>query len=99
MKKSELWWVIKRPLVLTEKGERLKEKENKLLFKVDRRANKIQIKEAVEKIFGVNVLQVNTLIIRGHTRRIGRVQAKRPNWKKAVVTLKEGEMIQFFEGV
>ncbi len=99
MNKSELWWVVKRPLILTEKGENLKERENKLLFKVDQRANKVQIKEAIEEIFGVTVLNVNTMNVRGHTRRIGRTAAKRSNWKKAIVTLKEGDMIQFFEGV
>lgn len=99
MKKNELMWIIKKPLVLTEKGEKLKERQNKFLFEVDPRANKIQIKEAVEKLFNVSVLRVNTLNMRGHTRRIGRLAAKRSNWKKAVVTLKEGEAIQFFEGV
>jgi len=99
MNKSEYWWVIKRPLILTEKGEKLKESENKLLFRVDRRANKTQIKNAVEKLFDVTVVDINTMNVRGHTRRIGRQPAKRTNWKKAVVTLKQGDMIQFFEGV
>jgi large subunit ribosomal protein L23 len=90
--------VIKRPLILTEKGSRLREDDNKYLFEVDRRANKIQIKQAVETLFKVSVLDVNTLVVRGKLRRMGRGHAKTSNWKKAIVTLKDGESIEFFEG-
>jgi large subunit ribosomal protein L23 len=89
--------IIKRPIALTEKAARLKEDENQVVFEVDRRANKVQIREAVEALFDVKVTSVNTLIQRGKPRRIGRRRLKRPNYKKAVVTLREGDDIQFFE--
>lgn len=90
--------VIKRPLIFTEKGSLLREEDNKYLFEVDQRANKIQIKNAVETLFKVGVADVNTLIVRGKMRRMGRGHAKTRNWKKAIVTLKDGESIEFFEG-
>ena len=90
--------VIKRPLILTEKGTSLREAENKYMFEVDRRANKIEIKHAVETLFKVNVRDVNTLIVRGRVRRLGRAWAKTRNWKKAIVTLAPGDTIEFFEG-
>ena len=90
--------VIKRPLILTEKGSLLREEANKYLFEVDRRANKIQIKNAVETLFKVSVIDVNTMVVRGKMRRMGRGKSKTQNWKKAVVTLKDGESIEFFEG-
>ncbi len=90
--------IIKRPLMLTEKGNILREKQNKFLFEVDRRANKIQIREAVEKLFKVKVTDVHTLIVRGHMRRMGRGYEKTKNWKKAIVSVKEGDTIEFFEG-
>ncbi len=91
--------VIIRPLIMTEKGETLKEEQNKVLFEVSRGANKIEIKQAVEKLFNVEVIDVNTLNVRGKTGRVGRRAGKRPNWKKAIVTLVEGDTIEFFEGV
>jgi len=91
--------VIIKPLIMTEKGESLKEEENKVLFKVEMKANKADIKAAVEKLFNVGVVDVNTMIVRGKTSRIGRRMGKRPNWKKAIVTLSEGDAIEFFEGV
>ena len=90
--------VIKRPLIFTEKGSLLREEDNKYLFEVDQRANKIQIKNAVETLFKVGVAEVNTLIVRGKMRRMGRGRAKTRNWKKAIVTLNDGESIEFFEG-
>jgi large subunit ribosomal protein L23 len=90
--------VIKRPLILTEKGSLLREDANKYLFEVDRRANKIQIKNAVETLFKVSVIDVNTMVVRGKMRRMGRGKSKTQNWKKAIVTLKAGESIEFFEG-
>ena len=90
--------IIKRPLMLTEKGNVLRETQNQFLFEVDRRANKIQIREAVEKLFNVKVTDVRTLIVRGHMRRMGRGYAKKKNWKKAIVSLKDGDTIEFFEG-
>ncbi len=88
--------VIKRPIVLTEKAALLKE-DNQVVFEVDLKANKIQIRSAVETLFGVKVVDVNTLVQRGKVKRIGRRFAKRPNWKKAIVTLREGDDIQFFD--
>ena len=90
--------VIKRPLILTEKGTRLRETENQYLFEVARDSNKAQIRNAVETLFHVKVKDVHTLIVRGRIRRLGRGKAKTQNWKKAIVKLAEGESIDFFEG-
>jgi len=103
--------IIKRPL-LTEKGTRLRETggqpvapeegeavEQKVLFEVARDANKVEIRTAVEKLFRVTVLDVRTQLVRGKLKRIGRFAGRRPHWKKAIVTLKAGETIEFFEGV
>lgn len=90
--------VVKRPLILTEKGSTLRESENQYLFEVDRRANKYDIKNAVESLFKVNVLSVNTMVVRGKIKRLGRTFAKTRNWKKAIVTLSEDDSIDFFEG-
>jgi large subunit ribosomal protein L23 len=91
--------VIKRPLYLTEKGAKLREEENKYTFEVDLDANKVQIKDAVETLFKVTVDDVHTLVMRGHMRRMGRTYAKTRNWKKAIVTVRDGDTIDFFEGV
>ena len=91
--------VILRPLVLTEKGESQREELNKLFFEVAMKANKVEVRQAVEKLFNVKVADVNTMIVRGKPGRIGRKATKRPNWKKAIVTLHEGDTIEFFEGV
>ena len=90
--------VIKRPLVLTEKGNALREAENQYLFEVAEEANKAQIRSAVETLFHVKVEKVRTLIVRGRMRRVGRGKEKTQNWKKAIVSLAEGESIDFFEG-
>jgi large subunit ribosomal protein L23 len=87
--------VIRRPIVLTEKSNRLRE-QNQVVFEVARDANKIQIRDAVEKLFKVKVARVNTLVMRGKDRRMGRTYGKMQNWKKAIVTLKEGDSIDFF---
>lgn len=90
--------VLKRPLILTEKGNLLKEKQHKFFFEVAMDATKHQIREAVEKQFPeVRVQSVRTLIIRGHNRRMGRGYAKTQNWKKAIVTLRETDKIEFFD--
>jgi large subunit ribosomal protein L23 len=88
--------VIKRPIALTEKAARLRE-QNKVVFEVAPSANKIQIRSAIEALFSVKVTEVNTLIQRGKVKRMGRESAKRRNWKKAVVTLRAGDDIQFFD--
>ena len=87
--------ILRRPIVLTEKSNLLRE-ENKVIFEVLRTANKIQIRQAVEKLFNVKVTEVNTLVMRGKDRRMGRGYAKTQNWKKAMVTLKKGDSIDFF---
>ncbi len=91
--------VLRKPL-LTEKSNNLKADRNIVCFEVDRRANKIQIKEAVEKMFGVKVENVTTATVHGKTRRMGRSIGRKPDWKKAFVKIKEGEKkIEFFEGM
>jgi large subunit ribosomal protein L23 len=87
--------IIRRPIVLMEKSNRLRE-QNQVVFEVSRDANKIQIRDAVEKLFNVKVANVNTLVMRGKDRRMGRGYAKMQNWKKAMVTLQEGHSIDFF---
>jgi large subunit ribosomal protein L23 len=89
--------IIKRPIALTEKAATLKADANQVIFEVDVKANKIQIKDAVEKLFDVKVASVNTLVQRGKVKRVGRHEHKRPNWKKAIVTLSAGSDIQFFD--
>ena len=103
--------VIKRPL-LTEKGTRLKEHggapvgtfseeelKPQVLFEVALEANKIEIKNAIEALFSVKVVDVHTQIMRGKEKRVGRFIGQRSNWKKAIVTLAAGNKIEFFEGV
>lgn len=94
----EIERIIKRPLVLTEKGNALRESENKYMFEVARDANKHEIKLAVETLFKVSVVGVNTLIVRGRLRRMGRGHAKTQNWKKAIVEVKAGDTIDLGGG-
>ncbi len=89
--------ILRRPIILTEKSSRLREGSNQVIFEVSLVANKIQIRDAVQKMFNVSVLGVNTLLMRGHDRRMGRGYAKLRNWKKAIITLKQGDSIQFFD--
>jgi large subunit ribosomal protein L23 len=89
--------IIKRPLD-TEKLDRMRDRENKFSFEIDLHANKTEIKQAIEGLFKVKVLDIKTSIVRGKHRRVGRSEGKRPNWKKAIVTLKEGDAISLFEG-
>ena len=88
--------VIRRPIILTEKVNWLREKNNQVVFEVARSANKVEIKDAVQKLFRVHVTAVNTMVMRGKDRRMGRGHARTQNWKKAIVTLKEGDSIDFF---
>ena len=90
--------VVHRALI-TEKGTRLRERENGYLFEVAREANKIEIKQAIETIFPVKVESVRTLRVHGKPKRMGRYAGHRPDWKKAVVTLKKGQTIELFEQV
>ena len=89
--------VIRRPLV-TEKSTRQKEAGRQYAFEVDPKANKVEIEHAVERLFKVKVLHVRTTNVLGKIKRLGRRYGKRPDWKKAIVTLKEGNRIDFFEG-
>ena len=95
---EDAYKIIKRPLI-TEKSTIIKEMNNQLAFEVDRRANKIEIKKAVERIFKVQVADVRTMNYQGKRKRLGRSEGRRRHWKKAVVTLKPGQKIEFFEGV
>ncbi len=90
--------ILRRPLI-TEKSTTEKETRNKLVFEVASRANKIEIKQAVEQMFKVNVLDVTTMTMRGKKKRVGRFITRRPDWKKAMVTIKPGQRVEFFEGV
>jgi len=102
--------IIKRPL-LTEKGTRLRETgggvdvvppeelKTKVVFEVARDANKIEIRGAVKALFNVDVIDVRTQVVRGKEKRMGRFVGMRPHWKKAIVTLKKGQTVEFFEGV
>jgi len=83
---------------MSEKTLSLKEGANQFAFEVDQRANKIQIKESIEKSFKVSVLKVRTMNVRGKKKRLGRYQGLKSSWKKAIVTLKEGDTIEYFEG-
>lgn len=89
--------IIKRPLLSEKirKGLAL----NKYAFQVNIKANKSQIKRAVEKVFNVRVTKVNTLIQCGKVKKVRQVAGKRPDWKKAIVTLVAGDKIPFFEGI
>ncbi len=91
--------IIKRPVV-TEKANELADKENTYVFEVDRRANKIQIKRAIEEIYGVQVEAVRVVNVKPKRGRWGRrVVVRKPAWKKAYVKVREGDKIQIFEGV
>ncbi len=93
----DVFSILRRPL-LTEKGQEMRDEEGKYLFEVARQANKVEIARAVETLFGVKVAKVNTQLQRGKMKRVGRHVGKRPNWKKAVVTLRAGDSIDLFEG-
>ncbi len=88
--------VIRRPLI-TEKATQLQESVGKYSFEVDKRANKIDVKRAVESMFDVHVVKVNTTSVHGKVKRMGRFVGRRSNWKKAIVTLADGQSIDYFE--
>src|SRR5687768_4604356 len=90
-----LYDVIKKPIV-TEKGSALKAEAGKVVFAVDRHADKVAIRNAVEKLFDVKVTDVHTMVFRGKDKRVGKYQGRRKNWKKAIVTLKEGTDLDVF---
>ncbi len=90
--------IIIRPLI-TEKTSIQKEDHNQVSFEVDRRANRVEIRRAIEKIFNVRVADVRTMQVKGKIKQRGRIVGKRRDWKKAIVNLMPGERIDFFEGV
>ena len=94
---KDIYSVIIRP-VITEKATLQKERENKVTFVVAKDANKAEIKEAEEKLFNEKVLKVNVMNVRGKRRRFRWIEGKRPDWKKAIVTLSPADRIEFFEG-
>ncbi len=94
---KDLRQALSRPLI-TEKGTLLKEQTNQLVFQVDRRSNKVEIRNAVEQLFKVKVLKVRTANFEGKKKRVGRVMGRRADWKKAYVTLAPGQSVEFFEG-
>ncbi len=94
----DMYKIVKKPLV-TEKGTVMLSEGNRVTFKVHLDANKIEIREAVQKIFSVTVLQVNTQVVRGKRKRFGKAIGQTKSWKKAMVQLKEGDKIEIFEGV
>ena len=89
--------VVRGP-VITEKGTLVNEQGNQVVFRVHPRANKVEIRRAVEALFKVRVEKVRTSRQLGKIRRVGRLMGRRPDWKKAYVTLAEGNRIDFFEG-
>jgi large subunit ribosomal protein L23 len=90
--------VIEGPLI-TEKGTLVNEEANQVVFRVRPWANKVEIRSAVERLFKVHVEDVRTVNYLGKVRRVGRNVGRRPNWKKAYVTLRKGDRIDFFEAV
>jgi len=90
--------IIRGPVV-TEKTTLQKEMHNQLTFKVDIRANRVEIKDAVEKNFNAKVKQIRTIQVKGKVKQRGKILGKKKDWKKAIVTLMPGQRIDFFEGV
>lgn len=94
---KDLRQVVRRPLI-TEKSTLLKEQINQVIFEVDRRANKVEIRQAVEKVFKVKILSIRTMNCEGKKKRLGRIMGRRSDKKKAYVTLAPGQTVEFFEG-
>ncbi len=90
--------IIISPLI-SEKTMKLMEENNAYTFKVAKKANKIQIRQAIEEIFNVKVVKVNTMNMKGKRKRLGFTEGKRPDWKKAIIKLDDGDSIEIFEGV
>ena len=90
--------IVLRPII-TEKTNRLQEEHNQVVFRVAKDANKIEIRQAVEKLFGVRVVAVKTYRTPKRWRRVGRSVGRRSSWKKAIVKLRQGDKIEFFTGV
>jgi len=95
---KDLSQVVRKPLV-TERFADLRERDNKFIFEVHPHANKHEIRQAIEHYFGVKVTDVRTMNVRGKVKRLGRFTGKRADWKKAIVTLAEGDSIDLFDQV
>jgi|SaaInl4_100m_RNA_FD_contig_121_227984_length_4769_multi_4_in_0_out_0_4 large subunit ribosomal protein L23 len=92
--------IIRRPLI-TEKSHLLQDEENKYVFEVARDANKLEIKQAIEDIFEesqIKVESVRTMRMQGKMKRLGRFEGRRPNWKKAIIKLRDGDVIELYTG-
>jgi len=94
----DFYQIIKKPMI-TEKGTKQKEQANQYIFEIDRAANKVMVRNAVEKIFKVKVLSVAVMNMRGKRVKSGKNIEKKSDWKKAIVRLAPGEKIEFFEGI
>ena len=95
---KSVYAVLRRPII-TEKSTSMKELDNQVVFGVDKRASKPEIRAAVERLFGVRVKTVNTMIAAGKPKRFGRIMGRKAPFKKAVVTLHDGEDLDFFDSV
>ena len=96
MKKNK--HILRKPII-TEKATWMKENSNKYVFEVDKQCNKIEIRRAIEEEFNVSVVNIRTYSTHGKVRTRGRFSGRRPDWKRAIIQLKEGDTIEFFEGV
>lgn len=96
--KKDIHSILRRPLI-TEKTTSLKEEGNQVVFVVRKDANKIEIRQAVEQLLDVKVEAVNTMIYRGKPKRVGKSMGYRTGWKKAIVTLAEGQEVEFFDSL
>ena len=94
----DIYHTIRRALI-TEKSTAAKDESNKYIFEVDRRANKVEVATAVEKLFKVKVLDVHVMNIVGKKKRVGRIMGEKRSWKKAIVTLAPGNRVEIHEGV
>ncbi|MCJ0742258.1 50S ribosomal protein L23 [Pedobacter montanisoli] len=94
--------ILQKP-ILTEKASLLTEKTNRFTFKVNPKANKLQIKQAIEQMYGVNIVSLNTMVVVGKTKtrntKSGLVSGRSPKYKKAIVTLKDGETIDYYANI
>jgi large subunit ribosomal protein L23 len=90
---------IIRKLLVTEKSTAARDESNKYVFEVDRKANKVEIGQAVEKLFKVKVVDVHVMHVLGKKKRTGKVMGQKSSWKKAIVTLTAGNRIEIIEGV
>ncbi len=95
---DSIYSVLKRPII-TEKTNHLRDEANQYVFEVEPGATKVDVRRAVEEIFSVRVTNIRTVNVRGKVKRFKRFLGKRPNWKKAIVTVRDGDAIDLFEGV